>query len=39
MLTRRENMQIKMHCITIEELVPEDHFLRKLAETISFSFI
>ena len=38
-LTQKENMQIKMHCITIEELVPEDHFLRKLAAAISFSFI
>ena len=39
MLTKRENTQIKMHCVTIEDLVPEDHFLRKLAALVDFSFI
>ena len=39
MLTQRENMQIKMHCITIEDLIPDDHFLRKLNAMIDFSFI
>jgi len=32
-------MQLKLHSITIEELVPEEHFLRKLEKTINFSFI
>ena len=39
MLTRREHMQIKIHCVTIEDLVPEDHFLRKLVASVDFSFI
>lgn len=39
MLTQRENIQIKLHCITLEDLVPEEHFLRKLSQTIDFSFI
>jgi transposase len=39
MLTKRENIQIKLHCITIEDLVPEDHFLRKLDALVDFSFI
>lgn len=29
MLTQRDRVQIKMHCITIENLVPEEHLLRK----------
>jgi len=39
MLTQRENTQIKLHFITIENLVPEDHFLRKLDAVVDFSFI
>jgi transposase len=39
MLTKRENMQIKLHSVTIEDLVPEDHFLRKLDAAVDFSFI
>jgi len=39
MLTQRENIQIKLHCVTIEDLVPMDHFLRKLDAIIDFSFI
>lgn len=39
MLTQRENMQLKLHWITIEDLVPEDHFLRKLEALVDFSFI
>lgn len=39
MLTRRENPQLKLHCVTIEDLVPQDHFLRKLEERVDFSFI
>ena len=39
MMTQRENVQIRLHCVTIEDLVPEDHFLRKLAALVDFSFI
>lgn len=39
MLTERTGVQIKMHCITIEDLVPEEHFLRKLENAVDFSFI
>lgn len=39
MLTRRENMQLKMHSVTIEDMVPTDHFLRKLDAILDFSFI
>ena len=39
MMTQRENTQIKLHSITIEDLVPKDHFLRKLEAMVDFSFI
>ena len=39
MLTRTEGKQLRFHMITIEDLVPEDHFLRKLERHIDFSFI
>jgi len=39
MLTERNGVQIKMHCITIEELVPRDHFLRELDAALDFTFI
>ena len=39
MMTRMENKQIKFHMITIENLVPEKHFLRKLSQVVDFSFI
>lgn len=39
MLTRTENKQIKFHMVTIEDLVPEDHFVRKLDRVVDFSFI
>jgi len=39
MLTQRENIQIKLHCITLEDLVPSNHFLRELNAAIDFSFI
>lgn len=32
-------MQIKMHCVTIEDLVPKDHFLRKLDASVDFTFV
>lgn len=37
MLTRTEGKQLRLHTITIEDLVPEDHFLRKLERHIDFS--
>jgi len=39
MLTERDGVQIKLHCITIEDLVPEDHFLRKMEAAVDFRFI
>lgn len=39
MLTERTGVQIKMHCITIEDLMPENHFLRKLEAAVDFRFI
>jgi transposase len=38
-LTRRENMQLKMHSVTIEDMVPANHFLRKLDALVDFSFV
>ena len=32
-------MQLKLHMITIEDLVPEGHFLRKSEATLDLSFI
>lgn len=32
-------MQLKLHMITIEDLVPQDHFLRKLEEALDLSFV
>lgn len=37
MMTRSDNKQLKFHFITIENLVPEDHFLRKLDRLVDFS--
>lgn len=34
-----DGKQIKFHMITIENLVPEKHFLRKLSQVVDFSFI
>lgn len=39
MMTRSDNKQLKFHFITIENLVPEDHFLRKLDRLVDFSFV
>lgn len=39
MMTRTDHKQIKFHLITIENLVPENHFLRKLDRLVDFSFI
>lgn len=32
-------MQLKLHMVTIEDLVPADHFLRKLAASLDLSFV
>lgn len=32
-------MQLKLHMVTIEELVPEGHFLRKLEAMLDLSFV
>ena len=39
MMTRTCNKQIRFHMLMIEDLVPENHFLRKLEQLIDFSFI
>ena len=39
MLTRRENMQLKLHSVTLEDLVPKDDILRKIDGVVDFSFI
>lgn len=39
MMTRTENKQIKFHMITIENLVPENHFLCRLNRLVDFSSI
>jgi len=39
MLTQRKSLQLKLHCITMEDLVPENHFLRKLESAVDFNFI
>ena len=38
MMTRRDNKQMKFHLVTIENLVPEDYFLRKLDRLVDFFF-
>lgn len=32
-------MQLKLHMVTIEDLVPEDHFLRKLEAALDLPFV
>lgn len=39
MMTQIENKQIKIHMNTLENLVPENHFLRKLDRLVDLSFI
>ena len=34
-----EMLQLKLHMITIEDLVPEDHFLRKLDAALDMAFV
>ena len=39
MMTRRDGVQQKMLCVTLESLMPEKHFLRRLDSLMDFSFI
>lgn len=39
MLNRNENRQMKMHFVTLEDLMPQEHFLRDLERCVDFSFI
>ena len=39
MITQTNGTQIKVHCITIEDLVPKDNLFRKIDGIIDFSFI
>lgn len=39
MLNRNENRQMKMCFVTLEELMPQEHFLRDLDRCVDFSFI
>ena len=39
MMKHIEERQIKMHFITIEDLVPQNHLLRKIDQLVYFSFI
>lgn len=39
MYTERSGKQSKMEMVILEELVPQDHLLRKIDKTIDFSFI
>lgn len=32
-------MQLKLHMVTIEDLVPEEHILRKLEAALDLSFV
>lgn len=39
MMTERLEYQIKMHSLTIEDLVPEGHLLRKAEMMVKWDFI
>lgn len=39
MLNRNENRQMKMCLVTLDELMPQEHFLRDLDRCIDFNFI
>ena len=39
MMTERDGFQLELCSVTIEDLVPNDHFLRKLESAVDFSFI
>ena len=39
MMTLRDGVQQKMLCVTLESLMPQEHFLRRLDSLMDFSFI
>ena len=39
MMTERQRYQTKMHCLIIEDLVPEDHLLRNVEGIVKWDFI
>ena len=39
MMTIQENLQTSMFSVTLEEIVPNDHFLRKLDKLVDFGFV
>lgn len=39
MLNRNENRQMKMCFVTLEELMPQEHFLRDLDRCVDFTFV
>ena len=39
MMSERQGYQIKMHSLTIEDLVPESHMLRKVERIVKWDFI
>ena len=39
MYTERKSQQLRMEMVVLEELVPQDHLLRKIDKAIDFSFI
>ncbi len=39
MFTERSGKQNRLEMVVLEELVPQDHLLRKIDATVDFSFI
>ena len=39
MMNRRDGVQQKMLCVTLESLMPEQHFLRDLDRLVDFDFV
>ena len=39
MLKRENGKQMKMTILTLDELMPEKHFLRDLEQTVDFDFV
>ena len=39
MMTRSLEKQRRLLAVTMEELIPEDHFLRKLNAAVNFDFV
>lgn len=39
-MMRKQNwQQLKLHCVTIEDLVPQEHLLRKVEAAVDFGFV